>query len=272
MCRGVSLFHRQHRLQCGRAGSIYQLRTTPALWTSRTFPSSPPPAVEMGCRVHSFPQPAVWRCRVYLTCSISSVDVQDVSFFAASSGRAGCISLFTASSIDVQVRMYPSLPSFNVFKCQNVGLSGMRSVRYRNDLKYRCREQSGTGTKGPQSNTGLRCRMPGCRFRGGIDLDTCAQLCSVKGLWGRCLSVADVPTLARVLLLLGSYCCWSPCCCLLTFFSISATSCMLHCPCPLSAARLSAWHPCRPCRVSDFGSCVSNRLQIRDGVPYWHGW
>jgi hypothetical protein len=67
--------------------------TAPAVWTSRTFPFSPLPTVEMGCRVYSFPQPAVWTCRVNPTCSIRSVDVQDVSIFAASSGRAGCIPL-----------------------------------------------------------------------------------------------------------------------------------------------------------------------------------
>jgi hypothetical protein len=144
---------------------------------------------------------------------------------------------------------------------------------YRNDLQCRCREQSGTGTKGPQSITGLRCRIPECQFRGGIDLNTCAQLCSVKGLWGRCLSVPDVPTLARDLLLLGSYCCWSPCCCLLTFFSVSAPAGVLtvchqlyaalpHAPC-LPPAHLHGIHAAHAACLTSVPVCLIAANQRR---------
>ncbi len=127
------------------------------------------------------------------------------------------VSLFTASSLEVQARVYPFLPSYNVFKFQNVGVSGVRSVRYRNDLpmpgavRYR-KKATLVQYRIVMSDAG----MP---IQSGIDLETCAQLCSVKVFWGRCLSVAEVPTLALVLLLLGSYCCWSPCSCLLTFLA-----------------------------------------------------
>jgi hypothetical protein len=56
------------------------------------------------------------------------------------------------------------------FKCQNVGLCGIPSVRYRNKQKIRCRTQSGTGIRGPSpvpeySGTCLRYRMLECRCR-----------------------------------------------------------------------------------------------------------
>jgi hypothetical protein len=64
-------------------------------------------------------------------------------------------------------------------KCRNVGLSGIQSVRYRNEQKCRCRNQSGTEIRGPSSvpecsGTG----DTGCRNAdaGGIDLDADAQL------------------------------------------------------------------------------------------------
>ncbi len=63
-------------------------------------------------------------------------------------------------------RVYP------FFKCRNVGLSGIQSVRlrYRNERKCRCRNQSGTGIMGPSpvpvcSGPGLRYRIPECRCR-----------------------------------------------------------------------------------------------------------
>jgi hypothetical protein len=80
------------------------------------------------------------------------------------------VSLSTASSMDVQC--------VTIFKCRNVGLSGIQSVRYRNKQKCRYRNQSGTGIRGPCpvpecSGTELRCRNADA---GGIDLDADAQL------------------------------------------------------------------------------------------------
>ncbi len=58
-------------------------------------------------------------------------------------------------------RVYP------FFKCRNVGLSGIQSVRYQNEQKCRYWNQSDTGRRGPSpvqecSGTGLRYRMPEC--------------------------------------------------------------------------------------------------------------
>ncbi len=63
---------------------------------------------------------------------------------------------------------------YTFFKCRNVGLSDIHSVRYRYEQKCRCLNQSGTGIRGPSP-------VPhwdtGCRNAdaGGIDLDADAQ-------------------------------------------------------------------------------------------------
>jgi hypothetical protein len=54
------------------------------------------------------------------------------------------------------------------YQCQNVGLSGILSVQYRNEQKGQWRNQSGTGIRGPSlvlecSDSRLRYRMPECR-------------------------------------------------------------------------------------------------------------
>jgi hypothetical protein len=112
-----------------------------------------------------------------------SMDVQGV-FLATVNSVAGCnhfgistvdwtysvqgiICLSTASGMNVQgvslavwtCRLYPYL---------NAGLSSIWSVRYRNEQKCRCQNQSSTGIRGPSpvpecSGTGLRYRMPVCR-------------------------------------------------------------------------------------------------------------
>jgi hypothetical protein len=69
--------------------------------------------------------------------------------------RAGCIPFHT-SSID-------NLDMHGVsFSPRNGGLCGIQSVQYQNELKCRCREQSGTGIRESSlipecSGTGLRC-------------------------------------------------------------------------------------------------------------------
>ncbi len=88
-----------------------------------------------------FPPPAVWTW----VC---------IPFHSQQCGHEG-VSLLTANNVDVRVsfpphavwtcRVYPSPPSYNVFKCWNAGLYGIRSVRYWNGLKCRCRKLSGTG-------------------------------------------------------------------------------------------------------------------------------
>jgi hypothetical protein len=67
------------------------------------------------CRVYVFPQPAVWTCRM---CAFLSPAVW------------AC-------------RVYP------FFKCRNVGMYGIQSVRYQNEQNCRCRNQSSTGIRGP---------------------------------------------------------------------------------------------------------------------------
>jgi hypothetical protein len=58
---------------------------------------------------------------------------------------------------------------YHFFNFRNVGLSGIQSVRYRNEQKCRCRNQSGTEIRAPGpvtecSGTGLRYRMPECQY------------------------------------------------------------------------------------------------------------
>ncbi len=89
-------------------------------------------------------------CRkIFLFLQCSSVNVQSVS-------------QSIVCSVGVQgVRFY---------QYRNAGLSGIWSVRYRNEQKCGCRNQSGTGIRGPSpvpecSGTGLRYRMLECRCR-----------------------------------------------------------------------------------------------------------
>jgi hypothetical protein len=79
--------------------------------------------------------------------TIISVYVQSVSIFAVSSVDVKGVSLSYVSKSDLQgvsltlhrqqyktgCRVYPSPFYCYVFKCRNVGLYGIRSVRYRND-------------------------------------------------------------------------------------------------------------------------------------------
>ncbi len=87
---------------------------------------------------------------------------------AAVYGRAGCIT-FHYQQFGVVHWVMASLlppPTTAFYKCWNVGLSGIQSVRYRKEQKFRCLNQS--GIKGTQSavpewsGTGLRYR---CRCR-----------------------------------------------------------------------------------------------------------
>ncbi len=105
-------------------------------------------------RVYSFPTYTIssveWTCRVSIF-AVLSADVQGVSLFTISI-RAGCIFL------DLR-------PMF-----LNAGMPDCTAHWYRNELNCRCREQSGTGIRGPSpgpecTGTGLRCRMPECRCR-----------------------------------------------------------------------------------------------------------
>jgi hypothetical protein len=93
--------------------------------------------------------------------------------------------LSTASSIDVlggctvfyHQKCERASPLLAVWACRvyvslflNVGLSGIRSVRYRNKQKCRRQIQSGTGKRGPSqvpecSGTRLRDRMTECQCR-----------------------------------------------------------------------------------------------------------
>jgi hypothetical protein len=76
-----------------------------------------PPTVVKTCKMYHSPSLAVWTCKV-------------------------CVSLSTFVKYS--------------FNCRNAGLFGIRSVRYRNKQKCRCRNQPGTGPT---------YRMPECRCR-----------------------------------------------------------------------------------------------------------
>jgi hypothetical protein len=105
---------------------------------------------------------------------------------AAVYGRAGCISSHYLQFGRALGIPFTTTNTNSFIKCRNVGLFGIQSVRYRNEQKFRCRNQSGTRMRGP-------CPVPdgdtGCRIAdaggfdldaeaGGIDLDADAQLCS----------------------------------------------------------------------------------------------
>ncbi len=79
-----------------------------------------------------------------------------------------------------------SLATASILKCRNAGLAGIRSVRFRNEQKCQCRNQSGTGRRGhspvPESHgTGLRYRMSECR-------------CRRHRYWSRCPSMVNYST------------------------------------------------------------------------------
>jgi hypothetical protein len=88
----------------------------------------------------------------------------DVELFTTCSLDVHCTGIPFTTTNTMDVRVYP------FFKCRYVGLPGIQSVRYRNELKCGCRNQSGTGIRGPTpvpkcSGTGLRYRMPERRCR-----------------------------------------------------------------------------------------------------------
>jgi hypothetical protein len=128
------------------------------------------------CRVYSIPPIAVYGCAGCLPfhcqqntragClnffnSQQNERAGRISFHQHQYGRVWCtVSLSTANRMDVQ-----GVPLFKM-----PHLSGILSVRYRNEQKCRCRSRSGTGIRGPSpvpecSGTGLRYRMPECRCR-----------------------------------------------------------------------------------------------------------
>jgi hypothetical protein len=91
---------------------------------------------------------------------------------AAVYGRAGGVSLSTTSSLDVH------WDPFHHHQQQlflNVGLSGIQSVRSRNEQKFRCRNQFGSEIRGPSPVP----EDTGCRNAdaGGIDLNADELLC-----------------------------------------------------------------------------------------------
>ncbi len=96
---------------------------------------------------------------IFLSTTIS-VDVGgSIHFHRMQCGSAGCIPFPPTALWTCGVYPFTS-PAVR----RNVGLYVIRGIRYRNELKCRCREQSGTGKRGIQSGTGmLRCRRPECR-------------------------------------------------------------------------------------------------------------
>jgi hypothetical protein len=108
-----------------------------ALWTCRV---SPPPAVQM----YPFPPPAVCTAGfMYPTCTI----IMQCGRYIVG------VSLFTTSNY--ACILHPSPPSYYVFKCRNAELYGIMSVRNRDELKCRCREQSSTKVR--ESSPVLEC-------------------------------------------------------------------------------------------------------------------
>ncbi len=90
-------------------------------------------------------------------------------------------------------RMYHNI----ALKCRTVRHP---SVRYRNELKCRYREQSGTGTRGSSpvpecSGTGLRCQIPECR-------------CWRHWSRCRCPSMMVSLYLSKRVAALGTFCWW----------------------------------------------------------------
>jgi hypothetical protein len=82
----------------------------------------------------------------------------------------------------INYRMSPLLPPavwtcrvHPFLECRNARLSGIQSVRYRNEKKFRCQNQSGTGLRDPVRfrNAPVPEWITGCQNAngGGIDLD-----------------------------------------------------------------------------------------------------
>jgi hypothetical protein len=99
---------------------------------------------------------------------------------AAFYGSAGCITFhYLQFGRELGIPFTTTTNSF--FKCRNVGLSGIQSGRFRNEQKFRCRNQSGTGIRGPVDyrNALVPDLDTGCRNAdaGGIDLDADVKLC-----------------------------------------------------------------------------------------------
>ncbi len=83
-------------------------------------------------------------------------------------GRSGCIT-FHYLQFERALGI-PFTTNNSFFKCRNVGLSGIQSVRYRNEQKFRCQN-----APVPDWDTGSR-----NADAGGIDLDADAQLWHVQ--------------------------------------------------------------------------------------------
>ncbi len=106
---------------------------------------------------------------------------------AAVYGRAGCITFHY-----LQLRRALGIPftitNNSCFKCRNVGLSGIQSVRYRNEQTIPMSEPVRYQNKWTQSGTGM------LRYRSEIQ-DADAQLCS----WGYPFKFAEAaPAWGRV--------------------------------------------------------------------------
>jgi hypothetical protein len=66
-----------------------------------------------------------------------------------------------------------------LFLMRNAGLSGIRSVRYRNEQKYHCRNQYGTEIKVPAPDSHAGCRNADAN---GIGFDAVARLWGIPNL------------------------------------------------------------------------------------------
>ncbi len=128
------------------------------------------------------------RCRTNFSAAfrllhmIFQYHIERITPSAAVYGRAGCIHFHSQQYGRAVCSTHTVYP---FFKCRNVGLSGIQSVRCRNEQKCGYRKQSSTGIRGPSpvpekqsstgirgpspvpewSGTGLRYRMPECRCR-----------------------------------------------------------------------------------------------------------
>ncbi len=107
--------------------------------------------------------------------------------------HAGCITFhYLQFGLALGIPLATTNKSF--FKCRNVGLSGIQSVRYRNEQKFRCWNHSGTGIRIPSPVpecpvTGMRYRMPAYRpplLCPGEDVETwphlqsCTKFCRAR--------------------------------------------------------------------------------------------
>jgi hypothetical protein len=89
------------------------------------------------------------------------------------------VSLSTICSLDVHwvsLHNYFDVQGVPFSKCRNAGLSGIQSVRNRNEQKCRCRNQSGTG----MLRYGTEIYSALIPIPAAIDLDADAQLCIIN--------------------------------------------------------------------------------------------